>query len=81
LPLDAEQWSADRRRAVLAHELAHVQRRDWLVQILAAVVCTVYWFHRLSWFAYRRLREESEQGLSSLSQKGKIWRVMYRGRK
>jgi TonB family protein len=60
LPLDAEQWPDDRRRAVLAHELAHVRRRDWLVQILAAVVCAVYWFHPLFWFAYRRLRDESE---------------------
>jgi TonB family protein len=60
LPLDAEQWADDRRRAVLAHELAHVRRRDWLVQIVAAVVCAVYWFHPLFWFAYRRLREESE---------------------
>jgi TonB family protein len=60
LPLDAEQWPDDRRRAVLAHELAHVGRRDWLVQILAAVVCAVYWFHPLFWFAYRRLRDESE---------------------
>jgi TonB family protein len=60
LPPDAEQWSDDRRQAVLAHELAHVRRRDWLVQIVAAIVCAVYWFHPLFWFAYRRLRQESE---------------------
>ncbi len=60
LPLDAEHWADDRRRAVLAHELAHVRRRDWLVQILAEVACAVYWFHPLFWLAYRRLRDESE---------------------
>jgi TonB family protein len=60
LPLDTEHWSDERRRAVLAHELAHVRRRDWLIQILAEVVCAVYWFHPLFWFAYRRLRSQSE---------------------
>jgi TonB family protein len=60
LPLDAEHWADDRRRAVLAHELAHVRRDDWLVQIAAAVACAVYWFNPLFWLAYRRLRDESE---------------------
>ena len=60
LPLDAEYWPDDRRRAVLAHELAHVRRDDWLVQIAAEVACAIYWFHPLFWLAYRRLRDESE---------------------
>jgi TonB family protein len=60
LPLDAEHWPDDRRRAVLAHELAHVRRDDWLVQIVAEVACAIYWFNPLFWLAYRRLRDESE---------------------
>src|SRR4030095_3846123 len=50
----------DRIRVVLAHELAHVARGDWLVQISAEVVRCVYWFNPLLWMACTRLRYESE---------------------
>ena len=60
LPEDAQDWPAARRREVLTHELAHVQRADWLVRLLAAVVCAFYWFNPLAWLAARRLRDEQE---------------------
>jgi TonB family protein len=66
LPADAVQWSDDRRRAVLAHELAHVRRGDWVVHVVAAVVCAAYWFHPLFWLAYRRLRDESEHACDDI---------------
>jgi BlaR1 peptidase M56/carboxypeptidase family protein/TonB-like protein len=46
---------------VLAHELAHVKRGDWAVQIAAELLCAAYWFNPLVWVAARRLRLESEQ--------------------
>jgi beta-lactamase regulating signal transducer with metallopeptidase domain len=61
LPADALHWPADRIRIVLAHELAHVRRRDWMVQVAAQFLCAVYWFNPLVWIASRRLRIESEQ--------------------
>jgi beta-lactamase regulating signal transducer with metallopeptidase domain len=60
LPSDAAQWPPERRRIVLAHELAHVSRHDWLLQMCAEVMCCVYWFHPLAWFAARKQRQESE---------------------
>lgn len=39
----------------LAHELEHVRRRDWLLHVLARVVCAFYWFHPLVWRAGRQL--------------------------
>jgi TonB family protein len=33
------------QRAVLCHELIHVQRRDWLPALLEEVWCAVLWFH------------------------------------
>ncbi len=61
LPSDVSDWPEDRIRIVLGHELAHVRRGDWLVQMAAEVVRSLYWFNPLVWIACRRLRLESEQ--------------------
>ena len=60
LPSTARDWSADRRRLVLLHELAHAKRRDAVAQFLARLVCALYWFHPLAWLALRQLRVEAE---------------------
>ena len=61
LPSGAEHWPEDRRRIVLSHELAHIARHDWLLQICAELVRALYWFHPLAWLAAARLRQESER--------------------
>jgi TonB family protein len=61
LPPAALQWPADRIRVVLYHELAHVRRGDWIVQLAAELLRAVYWFNPVVWIACGRLRHESEQ--------------------
>jgi len=61
LPKDANAWSEDRIRVVLGHELAHIRRSDWVVQLIAECVRCAYWFNPLVWIACRRLRQESER--------------------
>jgi beta-lactamase regulating signal transducer with metallopeptidase domain len=61
LPSEASTWPEERLRIVLAHELAHVRRGDWLVQMAAEVLRSTYWFNPLVWLACRRLRLESER--------------------
>lgn len=60
LPAGAREWSGDRIRVVLLHELAHIQRGDWLTQLAAECLRAVYWFNPLIWMAAKRLRQESE---------------------
>ena len=61
LPNRARDWSEARARAVLCHELAHVRRHDWLVQMSAEVLRTVFWFNPIVWMTCARLRRDSEQ--------------------
>jgi beta-lactamase regulating signal transducer with metallopeptidase domain len=60
IPPEAHGWPAERRRVALLHELAHVQRRDCPVQLLAQLALAVHWLNPLAWLAIRRLREERE---------------------
>jgi len=61
LPAAALEWPRERVHAVLAHELAHVDRGDWLWHVLAQMACAIYWFNPLFWSAERALGRESEQ--------------------
>ncbi|MGC4082564.1 MAG: M56 family metallopeptidase [Vicinamibacterales bacterium] len=60
LPPDAASWSDARIAIVLAHELEHVRRGDWLAQVAAESLRAVAWFNPLAWFAASRLTLESE---------------------
>ena len=66
LPEDAEDWTEERREAVLLHELAHIRRGDLATHLIAWVACSLYWFHPLVWLAARRLRHESERACDDL---------------
>jgi beta-lactamase regulating signal transducer with metallopeptidase domain len=46
--------------AVLAHELAHVRRRDYLVNLLQTVVETLLFYHPAVWWLSRKIRQERE---------------------
>jgi TonB family protein len=72
LPSGAREWSADRMRIVLLHELAHIRRGDWLTQLAAEGLRSVYWFNPLIWIASRRLRQESEHACDDVVLSGGV---------
>ena len=61
LPTEAKNWSEAHLRRALVHELEHVRRGDWAVQLVARATCACYWFHPLVWIAWRRLCLEAER--------------------
>jgi beta-lactamase regulating signal transducer with metallopeptidase domain/HEAT repeat protein len=67
LPTEAMSWTEERRRVVLLHELAHIQRRDMFGHLLSRLACVMYWFHPLVWMAARHLRAESERACDDLA--------------
>ena len=51
----------DQVRAILAHELAHVRRRDNLTATVHMLVEALFWFHPLVWWVGARLVDERER--------------------
>jgi GWxTD domain-containing protein len=60
LPSDHSQWDDFTRDAVLAHESAHVRRRDFYTHLIAGLHQAVFWFSPLSWWLRRQLMELAE---------------------
>ncbi len=46
--------------AILAHELAHVKRYDYLINLLQSLIEVVYFFHPALWWVSSRVRIERE---------------------
>ncbi len=61
LPIDAWTWNETELRQVFVHELEHIKRFDWSVQVMARVACAVYWFQPLVWMTWRKLCLEAER--------------------
>ena len=61
LPARASEWPAAWVRVAVAHECAHIRRRDWPVQMLADLFRVVFWFNPLAWLIAARLRRESDR--------------------
>lgn len=61
LPLSWRTWNDADLHAALAHEAAHVRRRDTLVALVARVNRSVFWFHPLAWWLERGLASSAEQ--------------------
>ena len=56
-----DRLSDEQIEAILAHELAHVRRRDNLAALIHMLVEAVFWFHPLVWWIGARLVDERER--------------------
>jgi beta-lactamase regulating signal transducer with metallopeptidase domain len=61
LPVAARHWADGELTRALRHELEHVRRDDWALQLLARVACALYWPHPIVWVAWRRFCLEAER--------------------
>jgi beta-lactamase regulating signal transducer with metallopeptidase domain len=52
---------------ILAHELAHVLRHDYLVNLLQSIAEVLFFFHPAVWWLSNRIRQEREQASDDLA--------------
>ena len=53
-------FSMSQVEAILSHELAHIRRNDYLVNLLQSFVEVVFFFHPALWWLSERIRTERE---------------------
>ena len=59
--------SAQQLEALLAHELAHVRRYDYLVNLLQSIAETFLFYHPAVWWVSGQIREEREHACDDLA--------------
>ena len=61
MPLSAiSGLTAEQLEQLLAHELAHIARNDFLVNLLQTIFEALYFFHPVAWWLSRQIRLERE---------------------
>jgi beta-lactamase regulating signal transducer with metallopeptidase domain len=59
--------SPEQVESLLAHELAHIRRHDYLVNVFQSVVETLLFYHPAVWWVSRRIRVERENCCDDLA--------------
>ena len=66
MPAGASEWSPERLRIVLLHELAHIRRGDLATHLLARLALSLHWWNPLAWYAWRAFVKERERATDDL---------------
>lgn len=69
----------DFRECVIAHERAHLMRRDHLWKPLGYLLLAIYWFHPLCWIAYVLLGKDIEVACDERATRSRTndWKATY----
>lgn len=76
VPAESDHWSSEETRAILAHELAHIQHHDFFFTQLAQLCLALNFYHPLThWIAHRyRLGSEYDADMSAANATGSATR-------
>lgn len=53
-------WPAEQLETIMVHELAHIRRHDFLINILQSVMEAVFFYHPIVWIISDNIRQERE---------------------
>lgn len=59
--------SVEQLEVVLAHELAHIKRNDFLLNLFQTLAESIYFFHPIYWFIGKQIRENRELACDGLA--------------
>jgi beta-lactamase regulating signal transducer with metallopeptidase domain len=77
LASDWRSWTDTERRAVLAHELAHIQHGDYLAGLLARISVALHFYHPLVYWLAARLHLQQELAADALGARWAGGRTSY----
>lgn len=63
---EIEVMSDEQLQYIFMHELAHLKRKDIVVNWLFYMLLLIHWFNPLLWYAYSRMREDQELACDAL---------------
>ena len=67
LSADWKQWNADQLQSVMAHEVAHISRDDYFINLLAQLSLVLHFYHPLVHWLVARMRLEQELAADALA--------------
>jgi beta-lactamase regulating signal transducer with metallopeptidase domain len=53
--------------AIVAHELAHIKRHDYLINLFQSIIDTLFFYHPIVWIIQQRIRKERENCCDDLA--------------
>ncbi|WP_454758748.1 M56 family metallopeptidase [Caulobacter segnis] len=62
--------------AIMAHELAHLRRHDWIFLVLSRLALAIFWFNPLVWRLHAVLAERTEEAADAAAV-GSVDRTLY----
>lgn len=63
----ATRMPSEQLEALIAHELAHIARKDWLWNVVQNTVETLLFYHPAVWWLSKRVRQEREHACDDLA--------------
>lgn len=67
VPAQWNGWSAECRKMILNHEIAHIKRKDGVFKIFQMVAQAIYFFHPLVWILNSRINQFREMACDDAS--------------
>lgn len=61
------QLSPAQIEAIIAHELAHIHRKDYLINMLQSMLEVIFFFHPVFWWVNKQIREQRENAADDLA--------------